>query len=194
MTAMTPSTSPETPPVKRRALAAIVLSTCLIAAAYGSAFMRGGAPRWAGWLFAAGTTGILLATLILGAARRDRGLGRLVIPFVIMLVLLGGGFLAVFLLPGDLGAAEPLVLGLPRRAAVVLYVIGLLPTLVLPVAYALTFSDQTLRPEDMERVLAAARERRAAMAREEARSAHPVAAPAAESLAGAGSRLGEVRP
>lgn len=107
MTAMTPSTSPETPLVKRRALAAIVLSTCCIAAAYGSAFMQGGAPQWAGWLFAAGTTGVLLATLILGAARRDRGLGRLVIPFVIMLVLLGGGFLAVFLLPGDLGAAEP---------------------------------------------------------------------------------------
>ena len=194
MTAMTPSTSPETPLVKRRALAAIVLSTCLIAAAYGSAFMQGGAPRWAGWLFAAGTTGILLATLILGAARRDRGLGRLVIPFVVMLVLLGGGFLAVFLMPGDLGAAEPLVLGLPRRAAVVLYVVGLLPTLVLPVAYALTFADQTLRPEDMERVLAAARERRAAMEREETQSAHPVAAPAAESRAGAGSRLGEVRP
>jgi hypothetical protein len=39
----------------------------------------------------------------------------------------------------------------------VLYGIGLLPTLVLPVAYALTFADQTLRPEDLERVLETAR-------------------------------------
>ncbi len=150
----------ETPPLKRRALAAIVISTCCLAGAYASAFMPGAPPRWSGWLFAAGTTGVLLATLTLGAARRDRGLGRLVIPFLVMLVLLGGGFLAVFLLPDGLGAAEPLVLGLPQRAAVVLYVIGLLPTIVLPVAYALTFADQTLRPEDLERVLEMARESR----------------------------------
>jgi hypothetical protein len=145
---------------KRVALAALVLSTCAIGAAYASAFAPGGARRWAGWLFAAGTTGALVAMLALGAARRDRGLGRLAAPFVLVTVLLGGGFAAVFLLPGDLGAAEPLLLGLPRRAAVVLYVVGLLPILVLPVAYALTFADQTLRPEDLERVLAAARRAR----------------------------------
>jgi hypothetical protein len=198
VTAMTPDTpldTPlETPRIKRRALAAIVLSTCLIAAAYGSAFMEGGAPRWAGWLFAAGTTGVLLATLVLGAARRDRGLGRLVVPFVIMLALLGGGFLAVFLLPQDMGAAEPLVLGLPRRAAVVLYVIGLLPTLVLPVAYALTFADQTLRPEDMERVLAAARARGAALARDGARDPRDVEERRGDVVAAGAPRLGEVRP
>jgi hypothetical protein len=194
---MASATTLETPRVKRRALAAIVLSTCLIAAAYASAFMDGGSPRWAGWLFAAGTTGVLLATLILGAARRDRGLGRLVIPFAIMVVLMGGGFLAVFMLPAGLGAAEPLVLGLPRRAAVVLYVIGLLPTLVPPVAYALTFADQTLRPEDMERVLAAARERRTAMApagSHDAAEAHDAASRRGDVVASSAGRLGEVRP
>jgi hypothetical protein len=184
----------ETPRIKRRALAAIVLSTCVIAAAYASAFMDGGAPRWAGWLFAAGTTGVLLATLVLGAARRDRGLGRLVIPFVVMVALLGGGFLAVFLLPQDMGAAEPLVLGLPRRAAIVLYVIGLLPTLVLPVAYALTFTDQTLRPEDMERVLAAAGARGAAMAHEDARVIEADERRADGVASARARRLGEVRP
>lgn len=159
-TSAPPPPAIDTPRAKRVALAALVLSTCAIGAAYASAFASGGAPRWAGWLFAGGTTGALVATLALGAARRDRGLGRLAVPFVLVTVLLGGGFAAVFLLPGELGGAEPLVLGLPRRAAVVLYVIGLLPTLVLPVAYALTFADQTLRPEDLERVLAAAREAR----------------------------------
>ena len=161
-TAGTTAQATDTPRTKRVALAAIVLSTCLIGASYASAFRTGGPPRWAGWLFAAGTTGVLLATIALGATRRDRGLGRLMLPFVLMVLILGGGFIAVFALPADLGSAEPLLLGLPRRAAVVLYVIGLLPILVFPVAYALTFSDQTLRPEDLERVLAAAREARAA--------------------------------
>ena len=142
------------------AVAGIALSTLAIGAAYLSAFARGGAPPWAGWLFAAGVTGALVAALALGAMRPDGGLGRLVGPFMLATVLLGAGFIAVFALP-DGGAAEPLLLGLPRRAAIVLYGIGLLPTLVLPVAYALTFAGQTLRPEDLERVLATARAARA---------------------------------
>ena len=141
---------------KRIALAAIVVSTLAIGLAYATAFSRGGAPVWAGWLFAAGVTGALLGTLALGAMRPDRGLGRLIGPFLLMTGIIGAGFIAVFALP-DLGVAEPLLLGLPRRAAIVLYGIGLLPTLVLPVAYALTFADQTLRPDDLERVLATAR-------------------------------------
>jgi hypothetical protein len=149
-----------TPLTKWIALAAIVASTLAIGGAYASAFAAGGPPVWAGWLFAAGVTGALVATLALGAMRRDRGMGRLVIPFVLVTVLLGAGFVAVFALP-ELGASEPLLLGLPRRAAIVLYGIGLLPTLVLPVAYALTFADQTLRPEDLERVLETARAARA---------------------------------
>ena len=159
--ALTPTsqapTAVDTPRTKHVALAAIVLSTCAIGAGYASAFLPGDPPVWAGWIFAAGTTGVLVATLALGAMRRDRGMGRLVIPFIIMTVLLGGGFAAVFMLPGDLGANEPLLFGLPRRAAILLYGIGLLPTFVLPVAYALTFSDQTLRPDDLQRVIDAAR-------------------------------------
>ena len=157
-------------PTKRLALATIVVSTVAIGVAYASAFARGGVPAWAGWLFAAGVTGALVATLALGAMRRDRGLGRLVGPFALMTAMLGAGFVAVFVLP-DAGAAEPLLLGLPRRAAIVLYGIGLLPTLVLPVAYALTFDDQTLRPEDLERVLETARAARAARAMRDDRAA-----------------------
>ena len=157
--------APVTAPAKRAAITTLVVSTVAIGTSYASAFLSSGAPDWAGWLFAAGMTGALLGALALGAMRPDRGLGRLVAPFVVMAILLGGGLAAVFLLPGHLGAAEPLLLGLPRRAAVVLYVIGLLPTLVLPVAYALTFTDQTLRPEDLERIRAAACAARAAETR-----------------------------
>ena len=138
------------------ALLAIVISTLAIGASYALAFRHAGPPAWGGWLFAAGVIGSLIATLALGALRPDRGLGRLVLPFILTTLLLGAGFAAVFALP-DLGAGEPLLLGLPRRAAIVLYGIGLLPTLLLPVAYALTFDDHTLRTEDLDRVLAATR-------------------------------------
>jgi hypothetical protein len=146
------------PPSRARgvALAAIATSTLAIGVAYASAFAPGGAPRWSAWLFAAGTTGAVVATIALGAIRTDRGLGRLVVPFALMVLMLTAGFVALFALP-DPGAAEPLLFGLPRRAAILLYGIGLLPTLVLPVAYALTFTEQTLRPEDLARVLETAR-------------------------------------
>ena len=47
------------------------------------------------------------------------------------------------------------------RAAIVIYGIGLLPIIVLPVAYALTFEAMTLSAEDLERVRAMARDNRA---------------------------------
>jgi hypothetical protein len=67
--------------------------------------------------------------------------------------------LALALPPETEGAA--LWLGLPRRAALVLYGIGLLPVAILPVAYARTFDSLTLRPEDLERIRAARARREA---------------------------------
>jgi hypothetical protein len=149
-----------TPPLKRAALSGIVISTLAIASGYASAFVQKGGTTWGTWAFALGTTGVLVSTLALGATQRRGGLGKLVLPLALVALLLGGGFCLVLWLP-DLGSAEPLVLGLPRRAAIILYGVGLLPIVVLPVAYALTFADQTLRPEDLERVLEAARAARA---------------------------------
>jgi hypothetical protein len=45
--------------------------------------------------------------------------------------------------------------GLPRRAALVLYGVGILPALFLPLAYALTFRERTLDAGDIERIRAA---------------------------------------
>ena len=53
--------------------------------------------------------------------------------------------------------------------------IGLLPLLVLPIAYALTFDDMTLSEADLERVREAARAWQAAQP--PARAAHPAACP-----------------
>ncbi len=52
------------------------------------------------------------------------------------------------------GAGARLLLGLPLRAALVLYGVGLLPIVVLPFAYAVTFDDMTLSEEDLARVRA----------------------------------------
>ena len=102
------------------------------------------------------TSCAMVAMLALGAARggrRARGLRPLLASFAAVLLILTGAFAAALLLPA---AGEPLLLGVPRRAAIVLYGIGLLPALVLPLTYAITF-DADLTDEDIERVREAAR-------------------------------------
>jgi hypothetical protein len=146
----------------RIAVSALTLATVTIAIAYASAFRADGAPRWASWAMALAVPLALVATMTLGAARRGRLPAGTLAAFALVGVLLAGGFSLALALPDDLGAAEPLWLGLPRRAAVIVYGVGLLPVVVLPVVYALTFDAQTLRPEDQERVEAAGRARTAA--------------------------------
>lgn len=96
--------------------------------------------------------------MILGAARGRRGVGPLKIPFVFVIVTLALGFCAALILPGSESPASMLWLGLPARAAIVIYGIGLFPIIVLPVAYALTFESQTLTADDIEQVRSLARE------------------------------------
>jgi hypothetical protein len=137
---------------KRVARLAIMLATCVIAVGYASAFMPGGAPGWAPWLLALGIPGALGGIMVLGAAREHGGVGRLAIPFALVIVILTVGFSLALTLPANEGAESTLWLGLPARAAIVVYGIGLIPVVVLPVAYALTFETQTLAAEDVERV------------------------------------------
>lgn len=59
-------------------------------------------------------------------------------------------------LPGVDAADATLVLGLPRRAAFLLLGVGLAPGLILPLAYARVFDDQTLSDDDLERLKQAA--------------------------------------
>ncbi len=137
--------------MKRVALGAIVGSALLIGAAYATAFLPGGTPEWAPWLFVTGMSVMMVATMAMGAARNDR-IGRLVIPFALVLVILLGGFWLVLALPPADPTDPSLWLGLPPRAAIVLYGIGFLPFLLVPVGYAVTFHEQTLGPGDLERI------------------------------------------
>jgi hypothetical protein len=98
--------------------------------------------------------------MILGAARGQKGIGPLKLPFLFVVAVLAIGFCAALALPATESPLAKLWLGLPARAAVVIYGIGLLPIVVLPVAYALTFETQTLSAEDVERVRAMGQENR----------------------------------
>lgn len=148
---------------KRLALGTVFLSTLLIAAAYASAFLPGGTPGWAPWALAIGTAAMLVGMMALGAAKKGR-IGKLVVPFAFVFLVLAGGFGLVLALPATDPANPELWLGLPPRAAVILYGIGLLPLFAVPIAYALTFEDQALNADDLMRLQVwtrAVRERRA---------------------------------
>jgi hypothetical protein len=149
---VSPTVSADSNATKRIARLVITLAMCAIAIAYGSAFMPNGAPVWAPWLLALGIPSALGGIMVLGAARERGGVGRLAIPFAFVIVTLTVGFCLALGLPANEGAESILYLGLPLRAAIVVYGIGLMPIVVLPVAYALTFETQTLNAEDVERV------------------------------------------
>jgi hypothetical protein len=136
------------------AISAVVLSTAMIAAAYGSALVGADGPApWAPWAFALGVPGAIVGVMVLGASRgRGGGVGRLIIPMTFVGLALATGFGLALGLPANEGTTSTLVLGLPLRAAIILYGIGLMPIVVLPVAYALTFETQTLNAADIERV------------------------------------------
>jgi len=122
----------------------MALGGVAIALAYGAAFLPRPAPDAAPWLMVAGITLLLLSTFWLGVragGQRPPALFR--IALALLGLLLAGGFTAALALaPESPGSA--LLLGLPRRAAILLYGAGLVPALLLPVVYALTFDRTTL--------------------------------------------------
>jgi hypothetical protein len=112
----------------------------LLAQAAAMALALGGqdAAPTTSWLAIIGLTATMAGTLMLGAARHGRlsRSGWLAVATVLVVLLVGFG--AALLLPAETGSG-PLWLGLPRRAAIVLLGVGLVPVLVLPVCYALDF-------------------------------------------------------
>lgn len=132
---------------KRTSLLVIFLSMVVIAAGYGSAFLPGGAPRLATYAFAIATASMMTAIIVLGAARKGVKLGALAWVFAFTFAVLAIGF-TLALGETDV-ASQPLWGGLPRGAAIILYVVGLLPMAVLPIAYALTFERTTLNDAEL---------------------------------------------
>jgi hypothetical protein len=150
------SATPRTGTARRLALGAVALGAVGIAVAYALAFAPPRVAAAGPWVMALAMPLLMVATTVLGAVRAGGRLGALAWPLALVLLLVSGGLVAALALPAD-APGDALVLGLPRRAAVILVAVGLLPLLVLPIAYAATFDALTLSEDDLERVRAARR-------------------------------------
>ena len=139
------------PRLKRRILRLVLLALALLALAYALTFAGGAWGRFAPWLLALGSNGLILSLMALGATRHDTLPRSLAVTFAGLFLLCAGAFLLALALPAGEGAGGALLLGLPLRTAIVLYGVGVLPIFVLPFAYAFTF-DATSIDEDLERV------------------------------------------
>lgn len=133
---------------KRLALLVIFGSMLVVGAGYLSAYLPGGTPRLATFAFALATASMMTAILVLGAARRGRALGALRWVFAFTFAVMAIGFCAA-LIP-SVADSDKLWLGLPAGAATILYVVGLLPMLVLPIAYAVTFERVTMDDAELQ--------------------------------------------
>jgi hypothetical protein len=134
--------------IRGGALLVIFLSMVVIGSGYASAFLPGGVPEFATYIFAIATATLMTAILVLGVSRKRSSPGRLWLVFLFVFLVLGGGFVAALL--HSTTAAERLWLGLPTGAAIILYIVGIAPMLVLPLAYALTFDKTTLSDDELD--------------------------------------------
>lgn len=119
----------------------LLISAAIIAAGYGAAF---GGPAWTdlgAWLLAAGNALLVPSAMALGAPLKGRfggvlsaalaGTGLVIVAAIGMALLVG---------PSE-SPDSTLLLGLPRRAAIVLLGVGVIPMLLLPALFAATFDE-----------------------------------------------------
>jgi hypothetical protein len=147
--------------IRRLALFLILGGTLAIAAAYVAALVRPEGSDWAPWAIALGAAAVPVGLFVLGATHRGRLSRGLLVVFGLVFMIVAGCFALALALPANEGAGGALLLGLPLRTAIVLYGVGFLPLVLLPVAYAVSFDSSVLREEDLQRVRDAARERAA---------------------------------
>ena len=116
--------------IRTSAVALIAMASMLLVLGYGATFWPGGVPMWVTVTFALATVAQLVAFCVLGAVTRAGRLGAAAWGILAMGVLVGGSLVYAIVAP-DLGAHEPVWLGVPRRAAVIIYGVGVLPLAVL---------------------------------------------------------------
>jgi hypothetical protein len=145
--------------LKRSILVLVFLFLVVIAAGYAGTFFAAG---WAPWCLAIGTCGALMSLMALGAVRRGRIIPVLWWVFGGMFVFCAGCFCVALAMPANEGVGGPLLFGFPLRSTIVLLGVAVVPLLVLPFAWALTFDSAMLSEDDLRRL----RDAQAAMARE----------------------------
>jgi hypothetical protein len=133
--------------MRRTGLSLLLLGLLAIAAAYAGA-LAGIAERATPWWLALGTTAVLAGMAVLGAARRGRRTPLLTGAAGACLASVAVGLVAPLLLTPPV-AGDPLLLGLPRPTAIMLVLVGLLPLVLLPLAYAAAFEREVLSEDDL---------------------------------------------
>ena len=133
--------------VRRIALTGFLLGTGFAAVAFALAFANGGAPAAATWLMIAASALMMSSCVILGAAPPGHRSAWSVVAALFVLITIGAVLGAAQLRGPD--SADALLLGLPTRLALIVYGIGVLPVVVLPLAYALDFPRSGLDPDSL---------------------------------------------
>lgn len=130
----------------RAAIHTLTVSLVLVALGYAAA-LTGVSPSVAPWTLALGTAGVLGALLLLAARRGSRAMRRLATVAWVITVLLAVG-LGIALAAAPPTPDGPLLLGLPRSTAILLIVVGLVPLVLLPLAWAATFDREVMGDGD----------------------------------------------
>ena len=94
-----------------------------------------------------GTTAVLAGVAQLAIVRAGRETPALARTVRGVFGGMAAGFVVVLLLPAPV-AGGPLLLGLPRVTAILLLVVGAMPLVVLPIAYARAFDAEVMPPEE----------------------------------------------
>lgn len=127
----------------RVALAGVLVGALLVAAAYASAWMPGGAPGWGVGSMIIGSAAVMAAATAVGALNSGVRRPLAIVASLFLFAVIAVGFGAPLWLPVET-ASSPLVLGLPLRAAIEIYGVGLLPVVVLPLLFAIEFKSDGL--------------------------------------------------
>ena len=123
------------------ALRALLVGVLLIILAYASAWV--GAPKWGIWSMILGSALTMAAATAMGAGNSKVPRRSTILVSLFLFAVIGIGFGAPLFLP-DESAGSVLIFGLPLRAAIEIYGVGLLPLFVLPLVFANHFRSDGL--------------------------------------------------
>ena len=99
----------------------------------------------------------IMSMMALGAIRRGKIAPVLRWVFAGMFVFCAGCFCVALAIPANEGAGGPLLFNFPLRSTIVLLGVAIVPILVMPFAWALTFDSSMLSEADLQRLREAQR-------------------------------------
>ncbi|MEP6589778.1 MAG: hypothetical protein ABJC19_01230 [Gemmatimonadota bacterium] len=135
------------------ALGGVVVGLGLVLSAYLGAWVSGAAFGPGVWVMVAGVVVLLPSTVVLGGLRRGQGSRAVWVAALYLFLVLALGFGAALLLPAET-VDGPFLFGIPLRAAIILFGVGITPSLVLPIAYAADFDRVALGASELTRLRA----------------------------------------